>query len=107
MYHSSRYNDEDDDFRQVATTSAGTYKIPDRDFYRKNISTFSSVYLHFQQKLYVRNFLDRRISQPHYSALANTLIPYGSLSNPSDGICCHYLRRGFTKPNKTQFLCAV
>ncbi len=102
----SRYGYDDDEDRQMPSAS-GTYKIPDRDFYRKNFNTFSSVYLHFQNKMYVRRFEDRRILQPHYSALASVQTPYGNLSNPADGICCHFLRRGFTKPNKVQFNTAI
>lgn len=103
--YGSRYEDDED--RPSALSSAGNYKMPDRDFYRKNFNIFSSVYLHFQNRLYVRRFEDRRYSQPHYCALANTMTSYANLSNPADGVCGHFLRRGFTKPNKIQFNCAV
>lgn len=106
-FHSAMYGRFDDDEDRPLQTASGTYKVPDRDFYRKNFNTFSSVYLHFQNKLYVRKFEDRRILQPHFTALANVQTPYGNLHNPADGICCHFLRRGFTKPNKTQFNAAV
>jgi WD40 repeat protein len=102
--YGNRYEDDED---RPMPSATGTYKIPDRDFYRKNFNTFSSVYLHFQNKLYVRRFEDRRILQPHFSALVNVQTPYGNISNPADGVCTHFLRRGFTKPNKVQFNAAV
>lgn len=104
MYGGGRYEDDED---RPQPTASGSYKVPDKDFYRKNFNTFSSIYSHFQDKLYVRRFEDRRLMQPHFSALANLQTPYGNISNPADGVCCHFLRRGFTKPNKVQFNAAV
>lgn len=98
------YDDYDD--RQLPAASEN-YKMPDRDFYRKNFNAFSSVCTHLRDRLYVRSFKDRRIMQPHYSALKDITTPYGNLHNPADGICAHFLRRGFTKPEKSQFVDAV
>jgi polyadenylation factor subunit 2 len=76
--------------------------------FSKNFSTFGSVINHFQQRLYARPdcYRERRFVQPHYSSLINVLTPYGNIKNPSDGVCSHFLRRGFTKPNKIQFNCS-
>lgn len=98
-----RYDDDDD--RPVAAAS-GVYKIPDRDFYRKNFSAFSSVHGYLASAL-LSQPRDLLFEQPHFSSLVNTTTPYGSLKNPSDGVCCHFLRRGFTKPTKIPFNCAV
>lgn len=99
------YRYEEDDDRPPQTS--GSYKIPDRDFYRKNFSTFSSVYHHLHNRRDIFRFRDRRWSQSHYSSLYLTSIPYSSIINPAEGICCHFLRRGFTKPEKILFNCAV
>lgn len=96
--------DEDDDKPQGFT---GAVRIPDRDFHRKNFSSFGSVYNYFQSRLYVRNHRDRRLAQPHFSTLLNTNTPYGNVCNPADGICVHFLKRGFIKPNKIQFNAAL
>ena len=48
---SSAYGDDDDDRPRVS--DEGTYKVPDRDFYRKNINTFSSIAAFLQSRLYV------------------------------------------------------
>lgn len=103
MYRSNYEDDED----RPQQTAAGTYKIPDRDFYRKNFNDFGAVVNYLENRLFVRTFQDRRLMQPHYNALININTPYGNTSNPADGICTHFLRRGFTKPNKIQFNAAV
>jgi WD40 repeat protein len=97
----------DDDDERPFQTPGGAFRIPDRDFYRKNLSSFGSVYSYFQNKFYERSFKDRRIMQPHYSSLLKLVTPYGNKSNPADGVCAHFLRRGFTKPLKIQFNTAV
>lgn len=102
--NSVRYDDDDD---RILNSANGSLKIADRDFFRKNFSTFTSVYNHLQQRLYERTFRDRRWNQPHYGSLSNIITPYGNVVNPSDGVCCHFLRRGFTKPLKVLFNCAV
>lgn len=99
------YQDEDDD--RGFQTAAGTFRVPDRDFYRKSISTFGTVVSHFENSLYVRSFKERRMMQPHFSSLIGLMTPYSNRSNPADGICSHFLRRGFTKPLKIQFNAAV
>jgi WD40 repeat protein len=99
-------NYEDDDDRQIQT-AAGTYKVPDRDFYRKNFNAFSSVCTYLESRIYSKSFRNRTLLQPHFCALKDVVTPYGNISNPSDGVCAHFLRRGFTKPEKTQFNDAV
>jgi polyadenylation factor subunit 2 len=98
------YDDDDDRGPQSAP---GSYKIPDRDFYRKNFSTFGSVVNYLESRLYLRSHKDRQFIQPHFTSLVNLSIPHKSLANPADGVCTHFLRRGFTKPNKIQFNAAV
>eukprot|EP01039_Chlorochromonas_danica_P001980 gene1980-2160_t len=97
-----RYDDEED----RPSAGNGSYKIPDRDYYRKNFSGFSSVH-NFLSSHYDMREQQRAFPLPHFSSLADIVPPYGSLSNPSDGVCCHFLRRGFTKPTKVPFNCAV
>jgi polyadenylation factor subunit 2 len=97
--------EEDEDRPQPS--ASGAYKIPDRDFHRKNWNVFSSVFNHFDHRLSIRSFKDRRWDPPHFSSLVNVRTPYSNILNPADGICCHFLRRGFTKPNKILFNCAV
>ena len=100
-----QYEDVDEDRPQQ--TASGSYKVPDKDFYRKNFSAYSSVYNHFQSKLYIRSYKDRRWDQPHYDSLVNIRTPYSNLLNPADGVCCHFLRRGFSKPNRMLYNCAA
>jgi WD40 repeat protein len=89
---------EDDDDRPVA--GSGAFKIPDRDFYRKNFCSFFSI-------SNITKINHDRLLQPHFSSLAAITTPYGNRNNPADGVCCHFLRRGFTKPTKVPFNCAV
>ena len=42
-----------------------------------------------------------------YSVFCFSINPSANILNPSDGVCCHFLRRGFTKPTKILFNCAV
>lgn len=83
------YNDDDDDRLQ---TSEGTFRVPDKDFYRKNVSYFNTVYQHFQDRFYVRSVQDQRFLQPHFTSAIKIKTPYGNLLNPADGVCAHYLR---------------
>jgi WD40 repeat protein len=103
----ARFDDEDDDPRALA--SAGAFKVPDRDYYRKNFSAFPSVntMLSLQCRPATQAFRDAAMPQPHFNSLADIVTPYGNLYNPADGICCHFLRRGQTKPNKVGFHCAT
>lgn len=97
------YKFDDDDDRPPV----GGFKIPDRDFYRKNFSNFPSIANHFYNRLYIRSFKERRWMQPHYSSLTDVTTPYANVLNPADGVCCHFLIRGFTKPQKALFNCAL
>jgi len=83
--------------------------MPDRDFYRKKISSFQTIYTYFENRLVERSFRDRRLYQPHYSALGQRITPYATAVKgaTADGVCAHYLRRGFLKPEKMKFNCAV
>lgn len=103
MSHNINKQFDDDDDRQEA---AG-YKIPDRDYYRKNFCPMGSVHNYLHNRLYIRSFRERHWDQPHYSSLLNVQTPYANIFNPSDGICCHFLRRAFTKPIKYPFTCAL
>eukprot|EP00605_Chrysophyceae_sp_TOSAG23-4_P001176 GSChrysophyteH1.ASY1.ANO1.1284.1 assembled CDS len=84
--------------------------MPDRDFYRKKITTFQTVHKFFENKLYDSDFnrRGRHISQPHFSSLISRLTPYSAArtGDAADGICTRFIRRGFTKPTKTHFNCA-
>ncbi len=83
--------------------------MPDRDFYRKKITSFQSVHSYFESKPLQRSFRERQLLQPHYTALMNRGAPYASAINGqvADGVCAHFLRKGFTKPTKTHFNCAL
>lgn len=83
------------------------FRVPDRDVYRRNVSTFGSVQAYLQNRLYVRSWRDRRIVQPHYAYLKNIVTPYGNRGSPADGICAHFLRKGLIKPSKIQMNAAV
>ncbi len=100
----SRFYDDDDD---RFANSKGEFKMPDRDFYRKSFTTFGSVVNYLEDRLHNRTYRDRSIMQPHFNSLMKTKIPHKTSGNPADGICTHFLRRGFTKPNKIQFNAAV
>lgn len=106
-----RYDDDDERPQPSAT---GGYKIPDRDFYRKNFSSFTSVVNHLENKLFIRNNKHKRFFQPHFNQLVNITTPYSNILsfsntslNPADGICTQFLRRGFTKPIKIQLSAAI
>jgi hypothetical protein len=83
------------------------FRVPDRDVYRRNISTFGSVHNYLQNRFYVRSWKDRRLLQPHFAYLKYLQTPYGNVSTPADGVCAHFLRKGLIKPNKTQMNAAV
>jgi WD domain, G-beta repeat len=42
------------------------FRIPDKDVYRRNISTFGSVYAYIENRYHIRTWKDRRLQQPHY-----------------------------------------
>ena len=83
------------------------FRVPDRDVYRRNVSTFGSVQAYLQNRMYIRSWRDRRIVQPHYAYLKNIVTPYGNRATPADGICAHFLRKGLIKPSKIQMNAAV
>eukprot|EP01031_Cornospumella_fuschlensis_P032783 gene32783-39636_t len=100
----NRYEDDDD---RPVYGSGGSFKVPDRDFYRRNFQCFSSTsnYLERQAAWNVRS---NSVELPHFSSAEAVLPPYASWrSNPAISVCPHFLRRGFTKPTKTPFICAV
>ena len=87
----------------------GDFKMPDRDFHRKKIHSFQTVHAYFEARLHERSHRDRRLFQPHFNYYKKRLTPYYSAmkGDASDGICSHFLRKGFTKPQKTHFHCAL
>jgi hypothetical protein len=93
---------DDDDIGYHA--GSGSYRVPDKDVYRRTISTFGSVATYFQSRYTMRSARDRRILQPHYSSWQHILSPFANTLSPGDGICSHFLRRGLIKPNKTQMV---
>lgn len=100
----SRYLD-DDDVGYIG--GGGTFRIPDRDVYRRTLTTFGSVHNFFKNHAVVRSFRDRRIQQPHFCSLKNITALLNSPAHSVDGVCSHFLRRGLIKPNKTQMTTAV
>ena len=83
------------------------FRVPDKDVYRRNISTFGSIQSYLFNRFYERSYRDRRIMQPHYAYLKNIKTPYGNRSTPTDGICTRFLRKGLIKPSKIQMNAAV
>ena len=100
--------DDVDDDEDRLVDEEGSYLMPDRDFYRKKITTFQTIYGFFEKRLYGSTRRDRHLDQPHFSALGARLTPYGAanLGDAADGVCSRFIRRGFTKPTKTHFNCA-
>jgi hypothetical protein len=101
----SRYNIDDDDIGYVG--GGGSFRVPDRDVYRRNLTTFGTIHNFFKNRLVVRNFRDRRLQQPHFCSLKSTSAPFSSPISAADGVCSHFLRRGLIKPNKTQMTTAI
>ena len=97
---------DDDDIGYIGGIG-GSFRIPDKDVYRRTLSSFGSVHNYFKNRLVVRHSRDHRHQQPHFCALKNIVSPFASMLNPADGICSHFLRRGLIKPNKTQMNTAV
>lgn len=98
----------EDDEEDRMQDEEGSYLMPDRDFYRKKITTFQTIYSYFENRLYDLSWRDRRMYQPHFSALGARVTPYGAatFTDVGDGVCSRFIRRGFTKPTKTHFNCA-
>ena len=101
----SRYHD-DDDIGYIGGIG-GSFRVPDKDVYRRTLTSFGSVHNYFKNRLVVRNSRDIRHQQPHFCALKDIVSPFANRLNPADGICAHFLRRGLIKPNKTQMNTAV
>jgi hypothetical protein len=100
----SRYQAYDDD--DVGYLAASSFRVPDRDIYRRTINSFQTVYNYYENLLTSQSSRDRIPLQPHYSSLQKIVSPFAS-SNSADGICAHFLRRGLIKPNKTQMTTAL
>ena len=99
-FQQSQYNQQDDE-------DAVPFRIPDRDVYRRNVSSFGSIHAYLSNRFSIRGYADRRLMQPHYSHLKHIMTPYGNRANPVDGICTRFLRKGLIKPNKIQMNVAV
>ena len=53
----------------------GEYLMPDRDFYRKKITSFQNVHAYFESRLDQRSFRERQLLQPHYTAFISRATP--------------------------------
>jgi len=106
-YREKRDDAEDDEDDRMQDEE-GSFLMPDRDFYRKKITTFQTIHSYFENRLYDISRRERRMYQPHFSALGSRRTPYGAatFSDVADGVCSRFIRRGFTKPTKTHFNCA-
>jgi hypothetical protein len=98
------YMGDDDD---AIYGTGGAFRIPDKDVYRRMLTSFGTVHNYFQNRNIVRCSKDRRFLQPHFNSLRDVLAPFANTLNPADGICSHFLRRGLIKPHKTQMTSAV
>ena len=96
---------DDDDIGYIG--GGGAFRVPDKDVYRRTFSTFGSVAGYFKNRLVVRSQKDKRMQQPHYSALRQTAPAFAPYNSLADGVCSHFLRRGLIKPNKTQMSTAI
>jgi WD40 repeat protein len=94
-------------FGQGGDGEDDVFRVPDKDVYRKNISSFGSIHTYLESRFHVRKHADRRIMQPHYTHLKHIMTPYGNRANPADGVCTKFLRKGLIKPNKIQMNVAV
>jgi polyadenylation factor subunit 2 len=101
--------DADDDEEDRMQDEEGSHLMPDKDYYRKKITTFQTIHSFFENRLYGLNRRDRRMFQPHFSSLESRMTPYASVlgGNVADGVCAHFMRRSYTKPTKTHFQCAL
>ena len=61
-----RQYDDDDDYGAVGEKA---YKVPDKDFYRKMMTTFGTVHNCIANRINDRSTRDRPILQPHFSSL--------------------------------------
>ena len=59
--------DDDDDYGGAVGEKA--YKVPDKDFYRKMMTTFGGVHNCLANKIADRCTRDRPVLQPHFSSL--------------------------------------
>jgi polyadenylation factor subunit 2 len=92
---------DDDDDRPLGAQQT------DRDFYRKNFTHFNSVTNYVDHRVDGSGIENWQVPQPHYSSLVDQLPTYGYRSNPADGVCMKFLKRGFTKPHRVIFNAAV
>lgn len=60
------HNDDDDDY---GIAGGKDYKVPDKDFYRKMMTTFNTVNNSLTNRITDRCTRDRPMLQPHYSSL--------------------------------------
>lgn len=97
-----RYDDDD-----AIYGTGGSFRIPDKDVYRRMITTFGTVQNYFHNRMFERCSRDRRLLQPHFNSLRELQAPFANIYNPADGICTHFLRKGLIKPHKTQMTSAV
>lgn len=97
----NRYEDDED------RAPPGSFKIPDRDYYRRNFTNFSTAANYLDDRFFRAGSNEMCLPQPNYSSLVNLMTPYRYLNNPADGICMRFLKRGFTKPNRATFNAAV
>ena len=103
-YHGSAAAQDDDD---AIYGSGGNFRIPDKDVYRRTITTFGTAQNYFQNRIYGKSARDERFLQPHFTSWRNITAPFANSAHPADGVCAHFLRRGLIKPNKTQMTAAV
>jgi polyadenylation factor subunit 2 len=94
---------DDEDYEY--TNAAG--RVVERDFLRRNLSQYQTIHESLTRKFYKTNQSDRILMQPHFNSAMNIPFPPCDKLSPANGICSHFLRRGFTKPIKHQLNTAV
>lgn len=94
----SKDNNDDDDYDYTASGVR-----VERDFLRRNFSAFHSIAHSLDCKYQSRSsrfHFNYSMKQPHYNYLQYIKVPHIHKNHPQEGICTHFLRRGYTKPVK-------
>jgi WD40 repeat protein len=91
---------EDSSVLSIPTSLAQSQEDEQRKI-RRHISTFNSFVNQSESSLIDGHKHDDRILlQPNFAHLRKTRLPFHILGSPAEGLCSHYLLKGFIKPLK-------
>lgn len=73
------------------------------NFHLQSFTEYMAIdnYLRYQSLAQFSHKQHRHCLQPNITQLVNQKIAYSNTSNPADGICAHFLRKGTIKPKQT------